>query len=414
MPESDKRDKRLPGIDLGACRETPLLPLVLRRLLPPAGGFDAPVWIQGVSLGEAEVALTLADELRRRRPGLRVLVTSTTPAGVSLVTRRVAQREGLVARAFPLDLPFSLRRFLAAAQPRVLVLVETELWPGLLAAARRRGMPVLLVSARLSERSARRIRAARALFGTRLLALHRVLARSEEDAARFASIGIEAGRISVSGDLKFDRSPPLAPDWAPACARLAAGRDVVVLGSLADEEIPLVAPLRVALRGAGADPFLLVAPRRPGSFDDAAESLARNGFKVARRSALEAAPEETDLLLLDTIGELAGAYALGRAALVGGTFAPKGGHNVLEPLRVGVPAVVGPSVANLRATLAETGVAVARTGDVGGAGRALALFLADEAVRTAARRDAAALFARHAGASARAAEAVLSLLPEPA
>ena len=333
--------------------QAPLFPLVLSRLFPGRIGL-APggVWIQGVSLGEVEVALTLAAELARARPGLPLLMSSTTPAGVGLLSRR-AGPAGLPWRPFPLDLPSAVRRFFDVERPRLLVLVETELWPVALNEARRRGVPVLLANARLSAKSAARFRRASGLFAGPLSALSCVLARTPRDAGRFVEIGVPAGIVSVSGDLKFDRPEPKEPAFSPEARALAGGRPILVAGSAAAGEISLVLDVRRRL-AAKAPLFLILAPRQPEDFDAAVRLAAATGLRVARRSALNglAAAGGTDVLVLDTVGELAGAYALADAALLGGTFAPKGGHNVLEPLRAGSPVVVGPSVENIRETVA--------------------------------------------------------------
>lgn len=395
--------------------EAPLFPLVVSRLFPAAVGPRARdgVWIQGVSLGEVEVALTLSEELAARRPSLPLLLTSTTPAGVGLLSRR---RPG-AWRTFPLDVPFSVRRFFDATAPRLLVLVETELWPSVLREAHRRAVPVLIVNARLSEGSARRYRRAARLLAGSWAALTRVLARTPEDAARFAEIGIPPSRIAVGGDLKFDRAPADEPPFAEALRRLADGRPVLVAGSIAGAEIPLVLDVRRRLAAAAPGVFLVLAPRQPESFDAAARAAEADGLVVARRSRLEKespAPARVDVLLLDSVGELAGTYALGGAALLGGTFAPKGGHNVLEPLRAGAPVVHGPSTSNIRSALAAAAGAVFAAADAPAAADALRPLLTDPAARARAARAARDLFVRHAGAARLAADAILALAPEGA
>ena len=395
--------------------EAPLFPLVVSRLFPAAEGPRASggVWIQGVSLGEVEVALTLAEELAVRRPDLPLLLTSTTPAGVGLLSRR---RPG-AWRTFPLDVPFSVRRFFDATAPRLLVLVETELWPSVLREAHRRAVPVLIVNARLSEGSARRYRRAARLLAGSWDALTRVLARTPEDAARFAEIGIPPSRIAVGGDLKFDRAPADEPPFAEALRRLADGRPVLVAGSIAAAEIPLVLDVRRRLAAAAPGVFLVLAPRQPESFDVAARAAEADGLVVARRSRLERenpAPARVDVLLLDSVGELAGTYALGGAALLGGTFAPKGGHNVLEPLRAGAPVVHGPSTSNIRSALAAAAGAVFAAADAPAAADALRPLLTDPAARARAARAARDLFVRHSGAARLAADAILALAPEGA
>lgn len=384
--------------------------LIARRFFPPEGPGTADVWIQGVSVGEVELAHTLALALRAERPALPLLVTSSTPAGVGLLARRFRDLSPAARlQPFPLDLPLSVRRLLDSAEPRLLVLVETELWPVLLRAARRRALPVLVASGRLSERSARRLRAAGRLFRGPLAALSAVAARSPEDAARFASVGVPAERIFVAGDMKYDRPLPPEPAFASEVRALAAGRTVLVAGSVAEEELDLVLSLPKLLPGPAGPPFILLAPRRPEAWDEAARRAGAKGLRVVRRSR----PGETgpaDVYLLDTIGELSSAYRLGDVALLGGTFGSRGGHNVLEPLQAGLPVVVGPSLWNIRRTVEAAGKAVVAVGSPAEAPAALSRLLVDSAARGAAREAADALFARHRGATRRTARLALDLL----
>lgn len=367
--------------------------------------------MQGVSVGEVELAHTLALALRSARPELSLLVTSSTPAGVGLLERRFRDLDPPARlQPFPLDLPVSVRRLLDSAEPRLLVLMETELWPVLLRAARRRGLPVLVASGRLSERSVRRLRAARPLFRGSLGALSAVAARSEEDAERFAAIGVPRERIHVAGDMKFDRPLPAEPAFAASFRELAAGRPVLVAGSIAEEELDLALSLPRALaRGASRAPFLLLAPRRAESWDEAERRAAAAGLGVVRRSR-PAPAGPADVFLLDTLGELASAYRLGDVALLGGTFGRRGGHNVLEPLQAGLPVVLGPSVWNIRRAVEAAGAAVVAVPDAAGAAPALARLLNDEAARAVAREAAGALFERHRGATGRTVMLALDLL----
>jgi 3-deoxy-D-manno-octulosonic-acid transferase len=389
--------------------EAPLFPLVFSRLFPAVEGPLAPggVWIQGVSVGEVEVAVTLANEIGSLRPDLPLLLTATTPAGVGLLSRR---RPG-AWRPFPVDIPSAVRRFFEVTAPRVLVLVETEIWPVVLAEARRRRVSVLVVNARLSERSARRYKRAGRLLKGALDALSHVLARTPEDAARFLEIGIAPSRVTVGGDLKFDRAAAPEPPFAAEARRLAAGRPVLVAGSIAETELSIVLEVRRLLTASGASPFLVLAPRQPEAFDAAARRAGAEGLAVVRRSGLHGAapPVRADVLLLDTVGELAGAYALGDAALLGGTFAAKGGHNVLEPLRAGTPVVHGPSTANIRTTLEAAAGAVFEAGGAVEAAAALRPLLTSPDARARAADAARGLFARHAGAARIAADAALAL-----
>ncbi len=360
-----------------------------------------------MSVGEVELAGTLLSALRSLEPGLPVLVTASTPAGVALLHRRFQSDLSVTTRPFPLDLPFSVRRFVEAAAPGALVLLETELWPMVLRAAARRGIPVLIASGRLSARSAGRYRAARRLLAPSLAPIARVLARTAEDAARFAEIGIPGERIEVGGDLKYDRPVPPEPPFAAALRRLAAGRPVVVAGSIADDEIELVLDVHRRLAARGLDTLLVLAPRRPESFDAIARRLGAR-FRLVRRTQPGVGPG--DVFLLDSLGELASTYRLGDVALLGGTFAPRGGHNVLEPLRAGLPTVHGPSTSNLAATLRQAAGATFAVADAAGAAERIGELLCDPVGRLLAREAAGRLFDRNQGAALRAAEAALGLL----
>ena len=389
--------------------QVPLLPLLRERLFPRSGQTPADVWIQAVSVGEVEIAATLAAKLKTLDPTIALLVSSTTPAGVALLPKRFDPASGVALRPFPFDLGSPVRRFFNAVRPRLLVLVETELWPRTLAEAGRRNVPVLVVNGRLSERSVRRMHLAGPLFRRALSALTHVAARTSEDAERFRAVGVDAARVTVGGDLKLDRPVPPEPVFAARVAALAGDRPIVVAGSLAEDEIPVVLAARRRLLADGLDVFLLVAPRQPSSFDGAYRRLAAEGLSVVRRTDQGRASSRADAFLLDSIGELASSYRLGAAALLGGTFVNRGGHNVLEPLRAGLPVVLGPSVRNIRAALDAAQGAVFSTRDGEEAGRRLASLLSDGGARRKAAEAAEALFARNAGATARAAETILAL-----
>ncbi len=386
-----------------------LLPLLRERLFPRPERTPADVWIQAVSVGEVEVAATLSTELRRLDPTLSLLVSSTTPAGVALLPRRFGPSSGIAVRPSPLDLGGPLRRFFDAVSPGLLVLVETELWPGMLREAGRRRVPVLVVNGRLSERSLRRMRLAAPFFRRALPVLSHVEARTPADAERFRALGIDPGRVTVGGDLKLDRPDAPEPEFGPRVTQLAAGRPVVVAGSVAAEEVDVVLAARRRLRTDGLDVLLLVAPRQPSSFEDVFRRLRADGLAVARRTDPAPVTERTDVFLLDSIGELASAYRAGSAALLGGTFVEKGGHNILEPLRAGLPVVVGPSVWSISGTLEMAGAAVVSARDGDEAGRRLAALLADPGARARCAEAAGALFSRNAGATTRAAIRILAL-----
>ncbi len=358
------------------------------------------VWVQAVSVGEVAVARPLMTELRRRRPELPLLLSATTATGLALASgQKVAEQ----IVPFPVDLPGPVRRFLDAAHPRLVVLVETELWPEMLAGCAARRIPVALVNARISDRSFRGYRALRGLLRPLLEPLTLVLAQDVRDADRIRSLGVPAGRIHVTGNVKFDAPPPADhPELRRRLEALAAERPVFVAGStMAGEEVPVLDALD-ALDPASR-PFLLLAPRHPERSGEVLQLLRARSIPAVLRSAIETAPDPCDAVVLDTVGELAALYRLGAAAFIGGSLVPTGGHNPIEPARFGVPVLTGPHVHNFAAvyrSFTASGAAVV-VRDAPHLATALGRWLEDPP----AARDAGAagleLIQRGAGATAR-------------
>lgn len=295
------------------------------------------LWIHAVSVGEAMVAATLA----RALPDLPLLVTTVTPTG------QERARAALGARGPVTFLPFELapviRRFFDRFRPRVLILVEGDYWPLILREAARRRVPVAVVNGRIGDRSFRRMRRLRPLLGPLLGRVERFGMQTAEDREKLLALGVPAERIEVTGNLKYESAEPARkPELEAELRRLAAGRPILVAGStLPGEEsavLDAVARLRPTL--------LILAPRHPERWDEVGRLLGERGVRFCRRTRLSQQP--VDVVLLDSLGELAGLYALASAAFVGGTLVPKGGHNPLEPARFGVPLAVGPSMENFR------------------------------------------------------------------
>ncbi|GAB4250380.1 3-deoxy-D-manno-octulosonic acid transferase [Deferrisoma sp.] len=383
---------------------------------------DAPrraVWVHGASVGELRAAAPLVRALGER--GLRLLVTATSPAGAQ-VARELAAGRG-AGRLLPLDpLPW-LGAWVARLRPRALVLVETELWPGLLHAARGRGVPVLLVNARLSDRAFPRYRLARPFLRPVLGWFGRIQAQSAEHARRFAALGAPADRLEVGGNLKFDLAEP-DPDHPGTRALLGAreaGWAVVVAGSTHPGEVGPLARAVAALGEGGLRPGFVVAPRHLERIAAAEEDLRAAGFRPVRWAAFEASGRPAadafaagEALVVDRMGWLSHLYGGASAAFVGGTLVPVGGHNPLEALVWGVPVIVGPHTGNIRDLLAELrpeGLCAEVDGPAG-LGGALARLLADADGAARVREAARALFARNRGATARALEAVLEAMGE--
>jgi 3-deoxy-D-manno-octulosonic-acid transferase len=308
----------------------------------------APTWIHAASVGEARAALGLIDPLRRR--GERVVASTVTVTGRAYLRDA---RPDLPAGLAPLDHPWLVRRALGRVRPARLVLVETELWPAWIAAASERGVPVAVVSARLSDRSFPRYQQAARLLGPTLRRLDVVGARGEEDARRFVALGVPAERVEVTGDLKLD-APDEPRALAPDLARALGELPLLVAGSTREGEEDAVLDALDRLDEAGLGAALVIAPRHPVRFDAVAALVRARGRRLLRRSALD--PEALaagDVLLLDTLGELGGLWPRATLAFVGGSLEPFGGHNVLEPVQQGTPVLFGPHVENAREAAAR-------------------------------------------------------------
>ena len=308
---------------------------------------DGPlVWLHAASVGETQSALPLIGAMTAARPDLSVLLTTGTVTAARLVAARAPQQ--VIHRYAPLDVPGWVARFLDGWRPDLGVFVESELWPNLIEAAAARGVPLALVNARMSARSARFWRLSGG-SGRRLLSRFAlVAAQGEADAARFAALG--AAPLAW-GNLKH-AAPPLPVDAAElaALAAVLAGRVAWIAASThpGEEEAALAAHRALAPRIPGL--LTILAPRHPERGAEVAALAA--GLPLARRSLGEAPGPETQVLLFDTIGELGLAYRLARVAFVGGSLVPRGGQNPVEPARLGLPVLVGPRHANFAETVA--------------------------------------------------------------
>ncbi len=306
----------------------------------------APLWIHAASVGEVQLAAGLVRALRARDPSLPILLTVFTRTGAA---RAIALGGDLSVRYLPYDLPGAVHRFLERTRPRLAVVLETELWPTLYRACRRRQIKLMIANARLSSRSARSYRRFGALF-RRTLAGVTVAAQTHEDAHRFRALGAAADHIHVIGNLKFDSTPPagLAARAARLRERYAPGRPMWVAGSThpGEEEIVIAAHAQVRKRLPQA--LLVLAPRHPQRCDAVAALLAADHLPYLRHSRATAAdiPAAAAVLLLDTLGELQDFYGAADAVFVGGSLVPIGGHNLLEPAALGRALATGPHVFN--------------------------------------------------------------------
>ncbi|MBI1956184.1 MAG: 3-deoxy-D-manno-octulosonic acid transferase [Acidobacteria bacterium] len=314
-------------------------------------GSDMPcVWFHAVSLGEVKAAGALIEELRSRIPGVRIVMTTSTRTGWEAARRRLAPGDSVPFP--PLDLPWVCRRFLRRIQPNALVVLETELWPNLFREARRCGIPLVVANGRISDKAFPRYRASRFLW-RRVLSLPDVLfVQTARDAERFLALGAPPEKVRLAGNLKFALRPAPAPivETLRAMIRASGAGPVLVAGStMPGEETYLLETFR-ELAQEFPRLWMILAPRHPERFLPVTEEVHRMGIPLQLRSALQARaiPSLPGVLLLDTIGELGDVYQLATVAFVGGTLAPTGGHNVLEPAYFGRPIVIGPSMNNFQ------------------------------------------------------------------
>lgn len=358
-----------------------------------AGG----LWVHAVSVGEVGVAATLVRALPAALP---LLVTTVTPTGQARARSAFAKRASVAY--LPFELGFAVRRFFARFSPRALVLVEGDLWPLVLREARRRKLPVLVVNGRVSDRSFRRMRRLRPFLGPLLSGVDRFGVQTGEDREKLLRLGVPAERVTVTGNLKYESpEPERKPELEREIARLAAGRPLLLAGSTmaGEEEAVLDAFLRL---GGGERALLLLAPRHPERWDEVDRLLAARGVAAVRRSRMAESAPHPAVLLLDSLGELAGLYSQAAAAFVGGTLVPTGGHNPLEPARFGVATAVGPSMDNFRdmAERFDAASAWSRVQDAASLADAWSAWLADPAAARAVGENAKKLVEANRGALA--------------
>ncbi|MBO0725027.1 MAG: 3-deoxy-D-manno-octulosonic acid transferase [Blastocatellia bacterium] len=318
-------------------------------------GLRPAVWIHAVSVGEALAAKPLVAALRARFPQYRLIISTTTETGQAVARSRVTEADEICY--FPFDWRFSVRRALDAIRPRVVILMESELWLNFLTECEMRGIPVIVANGRVSDRSFARSRK----FGFFVRRLYDLVTRfamqSVLDAGRAIELGAPAGRVAVTGNLKFEigdvSSAPKAVETAKNLALDSA--PLIIAGSTTEGEEEMVISAFEGLRKEQAfeQVRLLIAPRHPERFDAVARSLKSSRLRIARRSSIEGDCGAADVILLDTVGELSALYRFALAVFVGGSLVPKGGHNILEPALYAKPIIVGPHMENFREIAAE-------------------------------------------------------------
>lgn len=357
------------------------------------------IWIHAVSVGETRAAEPLVKAFSERYPDHRILLTHTTPTGRATGEQLFGDR---VARAYlPYDLPFAVNRFLDHFQPRAGILMETEIWFNVAHACAARDIPLFLVNARLSERSARGYGRLAVLTKAALRSLRGIAAQTEADAERLTALG--AGAIEITGNLKFDVAPSAEMEARGRELRRLFGssRPILLAASTREGEEPLVLDAFEQIDIAGM--LLVIVPRHPQRFDEVARLLDARGLKWQRRSTAEPVSADTRIVLGDSMGEMFAYYGACDVAFIGGSLLPLGGQNLIEACAMGKPVLIGPHTFNFsEATdLAVDAGAAIRVADPAQLATQAARLLNDESLRNAMSTAAAAFAATHRGATAR-------------
>ena len=386
--------------------------------VPPDAGF---IWLHAVSLGETRTAAILINQLRQRLPGMRLLLTNGTATGRAEGASLL--QPGDVQVWQPWDTPGAVQRFLQHFKPRIGVLLETEVWPNLAAACRQAGVPLVLANARLSEKSLRNALRLAWIAKPAYQSLAAVWAQTEIGAQRLRQLGAPVS--AVFGNLKFDAAPDAAQIAQGKAWRAACGRPVILLASSREGEearfLQLLQSFRAAAKAEPADEATksivdevqwLIVPRHPQRFDEVAALIERHGLGVSRRSAWALQPQAADVWLGDSLGEMALYYGLADVALLGGSFEPLGGQNLIEAAACGCPVVMGPSTFNFAqaARLAEAAGAASRADSMEAALQTALALTRDAPGRAAMAERGTGFAAAHRGAVDKTAAAVVALL----
>lgn len=393
-----------------------------QEVVARAAGSPGSIWLHAVSVGEVLAAQSLVEHLKALFPRRAVFVSTTTETGRRLARERLRGADAVFY--FPLDWAVAVRRALRAIRPSLVIIMETEIWPNFLREARRQRIRVAFVNARISEVSFARFEQWKFLVGEfykRVLCDPAIfLAQTPTDAARLREMGAPEGRLKVIGNLKYDTAPPEIGQfglWLQGQIERQDRWPVLVAGSVVAEEEDAVLAAYDIVQRQWRRALLLLAPRKPGRFAMAADIAASRGWSVVRRSRIDLEmplDENADVLVVDSIGELAGLYRLADAVFVGGSIAPSGGHNVLEPAWFSKPPVFGPSMENFRDMAnqfldAKAGVEVTSGPQLG---RVWVQLIESDALRERMGKAAREIVESNRGATDRALEPLTALLSE--
>ena len=307
-----------------------------------------PLWIHAVSVGEVRAAFSLAAELKRRSPGLKIILSTFTHAGYNMASRMGGAADGIIF--FPLDHPWAVRRALSVFAPSAVIFLETEIWPNFLYHAHRRGIPTLLLSGRISPRAFRRYRRWRWFFSGVLKRFTAAGMQNEIYAQRIINLGVNSSKVTVTGNLKHAGDEGLGtvvPSKGETVLGMNGTRRVLVAGSTHRGEEELLLDVFSDLKAVIPDLLMILAPRHPKRFEEVEKLLQRKHVNYLRKSSMNGhGAKDADVIFLDTLGDLPMVYSVASVVFVGGSLVDVGGHNLIEPARWSKPLLFGPYMTN--------------------------------------------------------------------
>ena len=306
------------------------------------------IWFHAVSVGEAEALFPLVRQIQKQHPDARLLITTTTPTGSARV--KSVMKESVEHVYLPYDIPSALNRFMRCFKPKLAVIMETEIWPNLFAHCDKNEIPLYIINARLSEKSARGYQKIPSLVLPALAPVKLIATQTQDDANRFIAIGAGHEKVKTLGNIKFDVEIPreIIEQGLQLKANLFGGRFVWLIASTHKDEETIFLEIYKEIKSKMPELLLVIVPRHPERFGEVKKLCEQHQLTVLMRTSGESCQQNTDIYLADTMGELKMLYAAADVAFVGGSMVPVGGHNVLEAAAVGVPVIFGPYMANFK------------------------------------------------------------------
>ena len=306
------------------------------------------IWFHAVSVGEAEALFPLVRQIQKQHPDAKLLITTTTPTGSARV--KAVMQETVAHVYLPYDVPDAVNRFMRCFKPKLAVIMETEIWPNLFVYCGKNDIPLYIINARLSEKSSRGYQKIPSLVHPALAAINLIATQTQDDAERFIAIGADSEKVLTLGNIKFDVEIPQTTiaQGLQIKADLFRGRFVWLIASTHKDEEAIFLEIYKEIKQKIPELLLVIVPRHPERFADVKKQCEQLQLAVVMRTAGDRVFTETDVYLVDTMGELKMLYAASDVAFVGGSMVPRGGHNILEAAAVGVPVMFGPYMVNFK------------------------------------------------------------------